>query len=188
MFLLVDDEVAALLRLKKMMTQAGVSSRHIMMTHKPAEALALVKAHEFSAVFLDVEMPESDGFSLLYSFRKQGFDGKVIFTTSHDKYAIQALRKKALDFLQKPVIQEELEAALNRIKSSENIEEKDFSKLSAYGLTERQINIVKMIFNGMTSSEIGEKLFLSKHTIDTHRRNILRKTRCSNTAELYKLF
>lgn len=51
-------------------------------------------------------------------------------------------------------------------------------------LTEREFQIIKLIKEGLSSKQIGEKIYLSSHTIDTHRRNILKKTKKSNIAEL----
>jgi DNA-binding CsgD family transcriptional regulator len=50
--------------------------------------------------------------------------------------------------------------------------------------TDREFEIIKMIKEGMDSQKIGDKLFISSHTVDTHRRNILKKTGHKNTAEL----
>ena len=63
-------------------------------------------------VFLDVEMPGGDGFELLKRLGRWDFD--VIFTTGYSKYAIQAIRFSALDYLVKPVQADELRAAIDR--------------------------------------------------------------------------
>jgi two-component system, LytTR family, response regulator len=66
-------------------------------------------------VFLDVEMPEMDGFAVLDHFVNRRFE--VIFTTAHNEYAIKALRKSAVDFLLKPIDIDELNEALKTTKS-----------------------------------------------------------------------
>lgn len=68
-------------------------------------------------VFLDVEMPEKDGFALFGQFPAPDF--QVIFVTAFDHYAIRALRLSALDYLLKPVDLEELESAVG--KAMENL-------------------------------------------------------------------
>ena len=73
---------------------------------------------------------------------------------------------------------------MNGERSYINVEtEKKYSKLSA-GLTQREHEILRCIAEGKSSLEIGEQLFISKKTVDTHRKSILRKTGCVNTAEL----
>jgi len=51
-------------------------------------------------------------------------------------------------------------------------------------LSEREIEIVRLLAEGLASKQIGAELNISKHTVDTHRRNLLRKTDCKNTLEL----
>ena len=57
-----------------------------------------------------------------------------------------------------------------------------------HALSRRELEILEILAEGKTSREIGDQLFISSHTVDTHRRNIIRKTRVRNTAELIKLF
>lgn len=52
--------------------------------------------------------------------------------------------------------------------------------------TKRETQIIQLIKQGISSTEIAAQLFLSKHTVDTHRRNILSKTQCKNAVELLK--
>jgi DNA-binding CsgD family transcriptional regulator len=59
---------------------------------------------------------------------------------------------------------------------------------SFINLTEKQQTIIQLLSKGFSSAEIAGKLNLSKHTIDTHRRNLLKKTGCSNTIEMVQKF
>src|SRR5690349_2928073 len=63
-------------------------------------------------VFLDIEMPHTNGFELLE--RLGSIDFEVIFTTSYDQYAIKAIRFSALDYLLKPIDREELGQAVSK--------------------------------------------------------------------------
>ena len=71
-------------------------------------------------VFLDVELPDGNGFELLARTMDASFD--VIFTTAHSHYAIRAIRTSAIDYLLKPIDIDELEKAVNRIGGSEQRE------------------------------------------------------------------
>lgn len=51
-------------------------------------------------------------------------------------------------------------------------------------LSEREIEIVRLLAEGLASKQIGAELDISKHTVDTHRRNLIMKTGCKNTMEL----
>ena len=51
-------------------------------------------------------------------------------------------------------------------------------------LSERELQIVRLLAKGLASKQIGAELDISKHTVDTHRRNLIMKTGCKNTMEL----
>jgi DNA-binding NarL/FixJ family response regulator len=53
-----------------------------------------------------------------------------------------------------------------------------------YKLSKREVEIVKLLAEGLTSLQIADKLFIAEHTVKTHRKNILRKTGASNTSQL----
>jgi DNA-binding CsgD family transcriptional regulator len=57
---------------------------------------------------------------------------------------------------------------------------------NGFELSEREIDILKLVGRGMSSVEIADELHLSKHTVNTHRKNILSKTECGNSTELIK--
>lgn len=80
-------------------------------------ALPLIGKHKnhIDVLFLDIQMPGGDGFTLLQSIPEIPF--KVIFTTAFDQYAIQAIRFSAIDYLLKPIDHTELSAALDRYRN-----------------------------------------------------------------------
>lgn len=79
-----------------------------------SDGLKAIKKHHPDLVILDVEMPEMSGFDMLHKIKDPDFG--VIFTTSFDKYSIQAIRYSALDYLLKPVVEHELHSAIERVK------------------------------------------------------------------------
>ena len=79
-----------------------------------AEAgLAAIQKHKPHLVFLDIEMPNMNGFEMLEKLPEINFE--IIFTTSYDQYAIKAIRFSALDYLLKPVDREELQRAVQKV-------------------------------------------------------------------------
>lgn len=170
-----------------MLIACGESEQEITIEKFPRKARELIATQEFDLVFLDVEMPRMNGMELLKAIRSDGYVGQVIFSTSHEKYSIDALRAEALDYLLKPVMHQELKDALDRFYSKRRAYEKNFDTLLDHGLTIRQVEIARRIFQGKTSAQIADELFLSKHTVDTHRRNILKQTGCRSTTELFRL-
>ena len=69
-------------------------------------------------LFLDVEMPGKTGFDLVGEIRKLGINPCIIFQTAFDKYAIEAIKNAAFDYLLKPIDKEELLLALAKYKAS----------------------------------------------------------------------
>ncbi|TCC88676.1 response regulator transcription factor [Pedobacter frigiditerrae] len=86
----------------------------------PIKALAAVEEIKPNVIFLDVEMPGLNGFQFLEKLGSFNFE--VIFTTAYDHYTLDALRLSALDYLLKPVDEDELERAIHRL--SKRITEK----------------------------------------------------------------
>lgn len=187
MKLIVDDSKNACDRLRSMLIACGETEKELEVETLPRKARERIAAGDYDLLFLDVEMPRMTGMELLKAVRSDGYTGHAIFTTSHEKYSIQALREEALDYLLKPVMHQELKDALDRFYSKRRAYEKNFETLADYGLTKRQIEIARRIFQGKTSAQIADELFLSKHTVDTHRRNMLKATGCKSTTELFRL-
>lgn len=90
------------------------------------KAAALIAHHQPQIVFMDVEMPHISGVQLMHSFAERNF--AVIFTTAHEKYALQALRTEAVDYLLKPISLDELGEAIGkatqRLKQMESADAK----------------------------------------------------------------
>lgn len=107
---IVDDELhcidSLVLYLEKYFPDAEVVYR----TTDPTDALMRLPEIKPHLLFLDVEMPEMNGFELLEQLTDQPFD--IIFTTAYSKYAVQAFKAKAVDYLLKPLDPEELKKAI----------------------------------------------------------------------------
>ncbi len=82
--------------------------------HDPNLALEQIGLHEPDVLFLDVEMPGMNGFQFLERLSEYSFE--VIFTTAYDSYTLEALRLSAVDYLLKPIADEELGQAIARLK------------------------------------------------------------------------
>lgn len=85
----------------------------VAVCYNAAAALAAIQKYSPDLVFLDVEMPKMNGFEMLEQLPALNFD--LIFTTSYDKYALKAIRFSAIDYLLKPVDQEELLNAVQKV-------------------------------------------------------------------------
>jgi DNA-binding NarL/FixJ family response regulator len=131
-------------------------------------------------VFLDIEMPGMTGFTLIEEVRKQFVFPTFVIVTAFNQYAIKAIKKEAFDFLVKPVDIDDLRNCLERYDHNQN----HFPHIDNSKLSEREKEIARLICRGKTSQEIGKILFISKNTVDTHRRRILEKLGVKSMAEL----
>ena len=109
---LVDDEPLALKRLNKLLA-ATESVQVLGRTTEPDEALAFLNSHEVDVLFLDIQMPQQNGFELLSKLRQPP---PVIFTTAYQRYAVQAFEANAIDYLLKPIAEEQLKRALSKVR------------------------------------------------------------------------
>lgn len=110
--LLIDDEPAAINTLTLMLQHYAPEITTIKSTGNPHEGLQLTKTYQPDLLFLDVQMPLMTGFELLKQLPEINFN--IIFTTAFDKYAIEAIRFSAVDYLMKPIDGDELKAAIKR--------------------------------------------------------------------------
>jgi two-component system LytT family response regulator len=111
--LLVDDEPLAREGLRMLLAlDPDVSA--ILEARNGHEAVAAIREKRPDLVFLDVQMPEMDGFQVVREVGAQM--PAVVFVTAHDKYAIQAFEINAIDYLLKPITEERFAKALERVK------------------------------------------------------------------------
>ena len=111
---IVEDEKNSQELLKELIAEYCEGIEVAAIAGGVAEALAAIEAHEPDLLFLDIELPDGDGFQVLEKSPYQGFD--VIFTTAYDQYAMRAFKFSATDYLLKPVDIDELQAATSRVQ------------------------------------------------------------------------
>lgn len=109
---IVDDDAANRDYLRQLLAEGSTAVEVVGEAANIDEAARCIAAQAPDLLFLDVEMPGGSGFDLLARLRSWPFE--VIFTTGFQRYAIQAIRFSALDYLLKPVQPDELAAALSR--------------------------------------------------------------------------
>jgi two-component system LytT family response regulator len=85
----------------------------VKICHSGSAALIAIKELQPQLLFLDIEMPQMNGFELLEKIKDIQFE--LIFTTSYDQYAIKAIRFSALDYLLKPIDREDLQKAVLKV-------------------------------------------------------------------------
>ncbi|PWJ57410.1 two-component system LytT family response regulator [Dyadobacter jejuensis] len=114
--LIIDDERLARNELKRLL-EPYMKIEIIGEAANADEALPLIESLQPELLFLDIQMPGKNGFELLTAI--EGKAPEVIFTTAYDEYAIKAFEFNALDYLLKPIDQDRLKDAINRIEENQ---------------------------------------------------------------------
>jgi len=164
---------------------------HILGTASNGEELMeLVVAKQPDVVVLDINMPKMNGIQCTGLIKKQFPLVKVIILTMFPEktYIDQLINAGADGCLLKSRGSQDLIDAIVRVTSGKSyfdtirdFVEKDVPRVN---LSERETEIIKLIINGATSAEIAEQLFLSEHTVKTHRKNIFKKIGINSISQL----
>ena len=99
--ILIDDEAVGLESVKRLIGNYCPELSVVSVCQNPEDGIVAIENHKPQLVFLDIQMPQMSGFDLLQKVSPVTFE--VIFVSAYDKYAIQAIRFSALDYLLKPV-------------------------------------------------------------------------------------
>lgn len=116
--IIIDDEASSRNSLRQKLLAHCPNVEIIAECQNGEEGIKAIEAQEPDIVFLDVEMPRINGFTMLQQLNTRNFE--VIFTTAYDHYAIQAIRTSALDYLVKPVEVEHLKMAVHNAFTKRN--------------------------------------------------------------------
>ena len=114
--LIVDDEPMARLRLRTLLD--GIAAPAVQVVGEVADAgdaLAWLREHAADLLLLDVRMPGKSGLALAAALKAMAAAPAVVFVTAHAEHAVEAFDLEAVDYLTKPVRQERLQAALQRV-------------------------------------------------------------------------
>lgn len=99
--IIIDDEQSGIDMLELLAARTTEKIRIVASTQRPEEGITLIEDYQPDVVFLDVSMPAMSGFELLSQLRYHDF--KLVFSTAHRDYAIDAIRNRAFDYLLKPI-------------------------------------------------------------------------------------
>jgi RNA polymerase sigma factor (sigma-70 family) len=149
---------------------------------------------------LDININPFSGIEATKMIKKLAPGTKIIGVSMHNQpsFAKKMMRNGAMGYVTKNSSKQEMYDAIKSVMNGQKyicaeiqknitnqmLVDEDDNKLST--LTEREIEIIKLIKNGMTNKEIAEQLFLSPRTVETHRARILKKLDLKNSLSLIK--
>lgn len=193
--LLVDDHQILLEGTKTLINSSQLFTVKATATNAEA-ARELLKSDNFDILITDYEMPGMSGMELVQLARASCPDIKTIILSMHDDPAVvRELLKMGVDgYVLKNDTHQSIEQALDKVTRGKKFLSEDISEILIQGidqekstnLTPREVEIVKLIAKEYSTKQIADILFISERTVETHRKNILKKTGTSNLVGLIK--
>ncbi|MTI41240.1 response regulator [Fulvivirga lutimaris] len=193
--LLVDDHQILLEGTKNLINSSELYS--VVDTANNAEkAQTLLINNDYDILITDYQMDGMDGSELIQIAKSVIPDLKVIVLSMHDdSHIVKDLLKKGIDgYVLKSDSHESILKALSKVTGGKKFLSDDIADLLIQGiddndnsvLTPREEEIVRLIVKEYSTKQIADILFISERTVETHRKNILKKTECSNIVALIK--
>lgn len=130
--IIIEDEAFAALRLKKMIQDYNPEIKILAELESVAESVKWFRSNpEPDLIFLDIHLEDDLSFAI---FEQVNISSPVIFTTAFDEYAIKAFKLKSIDYLLKPIVHEELAAALKKYEQFSGLHSNSIDLQSLYNL------------------------------------------------------
>jgi two-component system response regulator FixJ len=189
--LVVDDDEAVRGSLKLLLKSAGLMARAYP---SAAEFLAAHDDGQPGCLLLDVRMPGMSGLELQDELNRRGAIIPVIFITGHGDVpmAVEAMRRGAMDFLQKPFRDEDLIDRVNRALARDRdnrgqLEARDAIRGRMARLTPRESQVLRLLATGKSNKQMAGNLGVSQRTVEIHRAHLMHKTEATSVAQLVRM-
>ena len=193
--LVVDDHPMVLEGMRAMLAQISFAQLTGLASNA-MDAMEKLKQDIPHIVLTAINMPEISGIELTEKIRKEFPEVKVVAmsTFKERSYISEMVRNGASGYLLKSASREEIEEALLSVHEGKLFMSFDINLSRAEKqemkntpvLSTREKEVLHLISEGLTNPQIAEKLFISLHTVDSHRKNLLTKFNVKNTASLIK--
>jgi RNA polymerase sigma factor (sigma-70 family) len=181
----IRDSLSMLLPLKGLRVRTFASADEFLEAYRPAWRGCLLT---------DLEMPGMTGLDLQGVLYERDLTLSVVMLTAHGDVATtrSALKNGAVDFLEKPVDEgvliETLKNAiqLDQQRFEERLQREEVAQRVAR-LTPRELDVLKLLSEGLQHREIGERLAISARTVEVHKARVMEKLECRTLAQLVKI-
>jgi DNA-binding NarL/FixJ family response regulator len=188
--LIVEDHPIVAAGLQKILLNKGIASKcSIACCFK--ECMHFLDIYTPDLILLDYNLPDGNGIDLCKTIKQKNNKIKVLAISS---FRAQSVVKSMLDsgasgYVIKNASEEEIIDAINNVLAGKQYLCSDSQEIinddnNPVFITDREIEVLQHIANGLTNTEIAEKLFISITTVISHRKNIILKLNAKNTASL----
>jgi DNA-binding NarL/FixJ family response regulator len=156
------------------------------------EVIHMIPENKCDVLLLDINMPDMDGIQACHFLTKHYPDLQILMLSSYanKEFIADVMQSGANGYVVKNAGKEELITAIREIASGKRYVSPSLlggqSQMPSVSLSQRELDVLKLIAEGYTAPEIAEKLCLSIHTIHTHRKNIQLKLGLKNQSLLVK--
>ena len=164
------------------------------------EAIALISRGPWDVIFLDIDLPDRSGLDLLPDLRSFAPEVPILVVSGRleEEFGERALKSGAMGFLQKASLMQEVEAAIRRVRAGKKYISPDLAsrllensmnpafKTAHDALSTREFEVLRMLGEGRTVSEIAAMLNLNVKTVSTYRTRVLEKLGLHNTAGIIR--
>mgnify|MGYP001822947127 FL=1 len=184
----MDDDAAASCAISAFLGTSGYS----VQSFPSAEAFLEVAEDAMEGIMLlDLRMTGMSGIELQSELPKRGFELPIIFSTGYGdvQTSVKAIKAGAIDFIEKPVSNDDLLASIREVFSRVNDRKKHTELRKCHAsLTEREWEVLKHVVAGKSNRYIAELLRLSNRTIEVHRSRIMKKMEAESIPDLVQKY
>ena len=189
---LIDDDPWVRVALRRILRLRG----HAVWEHESADSFLNDRnAPSAACILLDLRMPGLSGLQLQQELERRGVDVPIIYLTAHGDVAtgVTAMKRGAIDFLQKPVREEELLQAIDRaLAKAVTIEDRRRTRTLASErlaqLTVREREVLQFVMSGRRNRVVAEQMGITEQTVKVHRMRAMAKLGLESVPDLIRLW
>ncbi len=188
---LIDDDAAVLTALSRLLREAGFD---VEAFQSPSEFLLHDDAAKPGCAVLDVAMGEWNGLDVQSALANKGDARPIIFITGQGDIptSVKAMKAGAVDFLTKPVREEDLIEAVSRALERDRATREEEARLASVGerlasLTPREQEVLSSVVAGSLNKQIAAELGIAEKTVKVHRARVMAKMAVRSVAELVRV-
>ena len=188
---LIDDDAAVLTALSRLLREAGFD---VEAFQSPSEFLLHDDASMPGCAVLDVALGDWNGLEVQTALANKGDARPIIFITGQGDIAtsVQAMKAGAVDFLTKPVRDEDLIEAVTRALERDRATREEEARLASVGerlasLTPREQEVLSSVVAGRLNKQIAAELGIAEKTVKVHRARVMAKMAVRSVAELVRV-
>lgn len=188
---IVDDDEAVRDSLGLLLTAAGLAIRSYSSAE---EFLADFSPDEYGCLVLDIRMPGMSGLDLQGVLAERNIALPIVFITAHGDIpmAVEAVRRGAVDFIQKPfddvmLVEKVSDALTSSARQHEEELERNEIRRRTDSLTARERQVMTQVVQGKANKVIASDLGVSQRTVEIHRARVMEKMQATSLAQLVRM-